>query len=112
MTEERRRDERQDLLGGAPGEVTVVETVNVIEISEGGTQVELRAPLQIESLHDIRLNLGGQTVVAKARVAHCRVSDMEHDQLLYRAGLEFVELSPHARDAIAAYLRLLKASRR
>jgi hypothetical protein len=111
MSDERRRDERIDVLGGATGEVTGVETVNVLEISEGGAQVEVRTPLQIESLHDLRLNLGGRSVVAKARVAHCHVSDMDQEHVVYRAGFEFVDLPLYAQEAIAAHLQLLKSSR-
>lgn len=104
MSDERRREDRLRILGTLPGDVTIVEPVRIIDISQHGASVEIERSLALESLHDFRLSLGERSAVVKARVAYCRVSDIWPDHMTYRAGLEFLELSPHVREAIAAYI--------
>jgi len=48
----------------------------------------------------------------KARIAHCRISDVEEERVVYRTGVEFVELSEHARIAISAFVDALQESRK
>jgi c-di-GMP-binding flagellar brake protein YcgR len=104
MSDERRRESRLRILGTLQGDVTIVQPVRIIDISAGGASVEIERALALESLHDFRLNLGERSAIVKARVAYCRISDIWPDHVMYRAGLEFVEVSPHARDAIATYI--------
>jgi hypothetical protein len=48
-------------------------------------------------------------VVVQARVVRCQIADIGRDLVRYVAGVEFVELPPHADAAIAAYLdRILR----
>jgi hypothetical protein len=111
MSDERRRDERLRILGTLPGDVTIVEPVRIIDIAEHGASVDIERSLPLESLHDFRLSLACRSAIVKARVAYCRVSDIWPDHTVYRAGLEFLELTPHARDAIAAYIHDTKSGR-
>ncbi len=111
MSDERRREERLRILGTLPGDVTIVEPVRIIDISQHGASVEIERSLALESLHDFRLALGDRSAIVKARVAYCRVSDIWPDHVIYRAGLEFLDLSPHAEAAIAAYIADTKTAR-
>ncbi len=111
MTEDRRHDERLDIAGEAPGEVTILQPVSLVEISRGGAQVEVSFRLAIDSLHDFRLLLGDRVVVVKARIVHCRIAEFMHDHVLYRAGIEFIEPSEHVTSAIAQYLERLRTAR-
>jgi c-di-GMP-binding flagellar brake protein YcgR len=111
MSDERRRESRLRILGALQGDVTIVQPVRIIDISEGGASVEVERALALESLHDVRLALNERSAIVKARVAYCRISDIWPDHVIYRAGLEFVEVSPHAREAIAAYIAETAVSR-
>jgi c-di-GMP-binding flagellar brake protein YcgR len=111
MNDERRTDERLEILGETPGDVAIIQPMRVIEISAGGAQFEIEAPLQLESLHDCRLTLGTQVIVVKGRVAHCRIVDINPDHVVYRAGIEFIDIPPHAYDLIARFMNAIKAAR-
>ena len=111
MSDERRTQQRMEILGETPGDVTIIQPMRVIEISVGGAQFEIEVPLQLESLHDCRLTLGEHVVVVKGRVAHCRIVDINPDHVVYRAGIEFIDTPPHARDLIARYMQVLLSAR-
>jgi hypothetical protein len=95
---------RIDLQGDLQGGIMVYQAMNVTQISEGGIRIHTSAPLHIDSLHEIRLSLGPITIVAKGRIVHCRLTELEGGQVTYRAGVEFVELSEHARTAIRTFV--------
>jgi hypothetical protein len=110
--DDRREGPRVTILGELRGEVMVFQPMTVTEVSRGGAQVETAFPLQLDSLHDFRLSLGSQSVIVKGRIVHCRIADVEEERVVYRAGVEFVEPSEHARNAIEAFLGALNDSRR
>jgi len=112
MPPEKRDTDRVPILGELHGEIMVFEPMAVKEISRGGAQVETRFPLQIDSLHDLRLSLGDRSVVVKGRVAHCRISDVDQDVVMYRSGMEFVEPSERVEEVIADFIDAIKAGRR
>src|SRR6266508_2733827 len=89
--ESNRDSERIRILGELRGEVTIFQPIAIKEISRGGAQVETSFPLQVDSLHDFRLSLGDRSVVVKGRVAHCRISDVDQELVVYRSGVEFIE---------------------
>jgi len=107
----KRDAERIRILGELHGEVMVFQPMLVRDISSGGVTVETRFPLQIDSLHDLRLTLGPRSVVVKGRVAHSSISDLDHDAVAYRTGLEFVEPSEAVLGAIVEFLDAVKATR-
>jgi hypothetical protein len=43
---------------------------------------------------------------------HCRISDVDQNGVVYRAGVEFVEPASWTADAIAQFIEDLKAGRR
>lgn len=112
MTDERRESPRVQILGELRGEIMVFQPMTITEVAIGGAQIETAFPLQLDSLHDVRLTLGNRSIVVKARIAHCRISDVEEERVVYRSGVEFVELSEHARIAIEAFVDALRESRK
>ena len=107
-----RDTERIQILGDLHGEVKIFQPMVIKEISRGGTQIETGFPLQVDSLHEFRLTLGEQSIVVKGRVAHSRFSNVEHELVLYRSGIEFIEPSDHVRTVIADFVDAIKSGRR
>ena len=110
--DEKRDRERVEILGELCGEVMIFQPLSIKEISHGGCLVETAFPLHLNSLHDIRLTLGDQSVVLKGRVAHCSISDVDQEIVHYRSGIEFIEPSDRIREAIAHFIEAIKAGRR
>jgi hypothetical protein len=80
-------------------------------VSRGGAQVETAFPLHLDSLHDLRLTLGDRSVIVKGRVIHCSISDVDQESILYRSGMEFVELSERVLAVIESFVEAIKAVR-
>jgi PilZ domain len=110
--EETRDTERIAILGELHGEVMVFQPTTIKEISRGGAQVETLFPLHVDSLHEFRFSLGDRSVVVKARIAHCSISDVEQEVVTYRSGIEFVELSDRVYEVIADFIDAIKTGRR
>ena len=110
--DEKRDRERLEILGELHGEVMVFQPLSIKEISHGGCLVETSFPLHLNSLHDIRLTLGDQSVVLKGRVAHCRVSDVDQEVVHYRSGIEFIEPSERISGVIVEFIAAIRAGRR
>ena len=104
MTVDKRDSERLDLLGGLTGEVMVYQPTAIRQMSRGGMLVETTFPLQLDSLHDFRLALGDRSLVVKGRVIHSRISNVDRDQVRYRSGIEFIEMSGRAEGVIAEFI--------
>ena len=100
------------MLGELHGEVMVFQPMIVRDISAAGATIETRFPLQIDSLHDLRIALGPTSIVMKGRVAHSKISEVDQEAVLYRTGLEFVEPSPAVVRVIVEFLESVKADRR
>jgi hypothetical protein len=111
MEAEKRDAERVLILGELQGEIMVFEPMLVKEVSLGGITLDTRFPLQLNSLHDLRLELGGRSIIVKGRVVHSRISDVDQDVVTYRSGVEFVEVSDRVSAAIAEFLDAVRAGR-
>jgi hypothetical protein len=109
---EKRDTDRVQILGELKGEVMVFQPMAIKEISHGGAQVETVLPLQLDSLHDFRLTLGDRSIVVKARVAHCSISDVDQELVTYRSGIEFIEPSDRVAAAIAGFMEAIRDGRR
>jgi hypothetical protein len=105
------RAPRIEVLGEVEGAVMVYEPMTITDISRTGAQIETAVPLRIDSLHDFRLVLGDRSVVVKGRIAHARVSDVEGQATIYRAGVEFIQPPARVAEAIAAFLDEIVARR-
>jgi PilZ domain-containing protein len=110
--DDKRDTERIEILGDLLGEAMVYEPMAIKEISRGGAQIETGFPFQLNSLHDFRLTLGDRSVVVKGRVAHCRISDVDQELVIYRSGVEFIETSELVGGAIIDFIEAIKAGRR
>jgi hypothetical protein len=106
-----RDDERLPILGELHGEVMVFEPMAIKEISRHGVQVETSFPLQLDSLHEFRLTLGDRSVVVKGRVAHCSITDVDQEIVLYRSGVEFIEASERVEAVVADFIQAIRAAR-
>src|SRR5437868_14996786 len=109
--ENKRDTERVQILGELRGEVTVFQPMAIKEISRGGCQVETGFPLHLDSLHEFRLTLGDRSVVVKGRVAHCSISDMDQEIVLYRTGIEFIETSERVFSVINYFINSVQDGR-
>ena len=109
---DKRDAERIEILGELLGEVMVFQPLAIKEVSRGGAQVETGFPLQLDSLHEFRLTLGDRSVIVKGRVAHCSISDVDQEVVLYRSGIEFVEPSDRVYTVVAAFIDAIKDGRR
>ena len=110
--EDKRDANRLQILGDLSGEVMVFQPMAVKEISRGGAQVETGFPLHLDSLHELRLTLGDCSVVVKGRVVHCSITDVEHELVLYRSGIEFIEPPERVASAIAGFIDAVTTGRR
>lgn len=110
--DEKRRSERFQILGPLQGEVMVFQPITVREISRGGAQIETVFPLHLDSLHDLRLTFGENSVIVKGRVAHCHISDVDHELVVYRSGVEFIAMSEPVSDVIIGFIDAIKDGRR
>jgi hypothetical protein len=111
LSSDKRDTDRVQVLGDLHGEVMIFQHIAIKEISTSGAQIETTFPLQLDSLHDFRLTLGDRSVVVKARVAHCRITDVDQDLVLYRTGIEFTEPTERVAAAIGEFVHALKAGR-
>jgi hypothetical protein len=109
---DKRDTERIQILGELHGEVMVFQPVAIKEIARGGVQVETGFPLHLDSLHDFRLTLGDQSVIVKGRVAHCSISDVDQELVLYRSGIEFIEPSERVYSVISDFITAIQDGRR
>src|SRR6476661_5834666 len=109
---DKRDKERIQILGELHGEVMMFQPMAIKEISRGGCQIESDFPLQVDSLHEIRLTLGDKSVVLKGRVAHCSITDVDQEIVTYRSGVEFVEPSDRVYSVISGFIDAIKDSRR
>lgn len=107
----KRASERVPIRGTLHGDIMVFEPLVVREVSTKGASIETSFPMQIDSLHDVRLTLGDVSVVLKGRVAHSHVSEISRDIVTYRTGIEFIEPSAAVLGVLTTFLDELKASR-
>src|SRR5215204_1907843 len=112
MASDKRDSERVEFLGALHGEVMVFQPAGIRQMSHGGMQVETGFPLQLDSLHDFRLTLGDRSIVIKGRVAHCSISDVDQEIVLYRSGIEFIEPPERVAGVIASFLDAVTNGRR
>ena len=108
MTNPKRGAERVQIPGQVTGEVTVYEPMAIIDLSSQGALVETTFALHLDSLHEFRLSLGTRSVIVKARIAHCQIGNLTEGGVLYRSGIEFVEVTEHALSAIHAFVEAQK----
>ena len=105
----KRQAERVDVPGQVTGAVTVFQPMSILNISVKGMLMESAISLHNDSLHDFRLSLDGRSVVVKGRVVYCKIGELREGGVLYRCGVEFIELPPHAQAALDDFVAAHKA---
>jgi hypothetical protein len=111
MTPGERGAERLPMLGDLRGGIMVFEPMAIKELSRAGATIETRFKLQLNSLHDLRIELGDRSVIVKGRVVHSKISDVDQDVVVYRSGVEFVEPEDRIVAALDEFLEAVKANR-
>lgn len=109
---EQRDVDRIPILRDLQGEIMVFEPMQIKDLSWGGASIQTAYPLVIDTLHDLRLTFGAQSVVLKARVTHSRIIRVDQDVVMYRSGVEFVEPPGRVRAVIARFLVSLRGASR
>lgn len=109
--QERRSGDRLDVPADLHGEIMVFQPMRVRELSRTGAQIEVAVPLHVDSLHELRLTLGLRSVVVRGRVVHCRIRQVDHEQVVYSAGLQFIEPSAHVEAVIASFVSSMQEPR-
>jgi hypothetical protein len=104
MTENKRAVERTPVTSEIVGNVTVFQAMTILNLSEAGIQIETPYKLQNDSLHDFRLSLGDRSVVVKGRIVYCQVGELSEERVIYRSGVEFVTIPPHALAAVREFV--------
>ena len=89
----------------------VFQPMTIREISATGAQIETTFPLQLNSLHDLRLELGDAAVVVKGRVVHCHIDEVESETIVYHTGIEFVDMPEWVAKAVAEFVDAVKTGR-
>jgi hypothetical protein len=62
-------------------------------------------------LHDFRLTLGERSVIVKGRIAHCSISDVGQELVVYRSGIEFVEPPERVHGVITDFIDAIRSGR-
>jgi len=109
--EGRRQSERTQILGELSGAATTHQAIVVKELSPSGAQIQTTFPLTLNAIHEFRLALGSLPVVVKGRVVHCRIEEVDAEALVYRAGVEFVDMPEWVSTAVTDFLAALKDGR-
>ena len=108
----KRDSERVPVPAPLHGEVKVFQPMTILDVSAGGAQIETPFALQLDSLHEFRISLGERSIVVKGRIAHCHIGELKGGVVLYRTGVEFVEVSDHVHAAIEHFVAALKFTQR
>jgi hypothetical protein len=110
MSDRKRDAERVIVPGEVTGEVSVYQPLTIMNLSDRGVQVETSFPLLLGSLHDFRFSLNGLSVIVKGRIVHSQIGGLDGGAILYRTGVELVEVSEHALAAIRTFVETHKLS--
>lgn len=100
---DRRDSERVTFEGSFEGEVGLHLEARVVMLSEGGMRVRMPfSPLAGSFVASV-LDVDGERVQVRAVVRNS-FEEAQDDETVYEVGLEFVEISDHARARIADYM--------
>ena len=101
LASDRRGAERLSIDNEIRGEIVVCQALAVREIGRNGALIETPFPLQVDSLHELRLAFGDCSVVLRARVVHSRIHTISSKTVLYRSGVEFTDVPERVQSVIS-----------
>jgi len=112
---ERRRSPRFEPEGEVFARMKSSIPVRIVDVSDHGMQVESSSALPPAGQCDIWLPAADGDVRMRVRVQRCRARFMKTERgegggLVYRAGIEFVEVDAAARSALGSIVRKLVPS--
>lgn len=112
-TEERRRHPRWAVEGRLTGRFGYIPKVSVLDMSLGGTLIEHATELEPGIISLLNLLFPGHEATQKCRVVRSDIQRLQvlpigTQALMYRTGLEFIELSEETRRLINGYIELLR----
>jgi len=93
---ERRRHPRHNPTSDITGKVKSTMDFRVVDISEGGVQLETRLGLPPATRCELKISAYGNDFLIKAEVRRCRAQLTKTDsgcKVAYRSGLEFVDMT-------------------
>ena len=99
-----RGSDRVELPATLHGEVLVFQKMDIRQLSAEGALIETPFPLNVDSVHALRLMLDEGPVAVKGRVAHSHIANVEQDAVVYHSGIEFVAMTPPVARSISAFL--------
>jgi hypothetical protein len=107
--QERRRKPRFQLIGEVTGKLKSTMDVKLIDVSEGGVQLESTLGLPPASVCQLKIFSEDEELILRAEVRRCRAQLTKKDGVrcvCYRSGLEFVEVSDRQLDGIRQLITL------
>ena len=112
-TGEKRRYPRWTVAGRLTGRFGYIPKVSVVDMSLGGTLIEHATELEPGIISLLNLLFPGHEAAQKCRVVRSDPHRLETlpigtQDLVYRTGLEFLELSEESRRLIDGYIEFLK----
>jgi hypothetical protein len=85
--------------GGLRATARAEVEASLIDLSLGGALLQLRAPLEVGSIHDFRLDLFGQPLWVQAEVRRCQAASGA-----YEVAVQFVGVHPQDEARLRDYL--------
>lgn len=83
------------------GTARVQVSARLLDLSEGGALLVQVARLEVGTIHDFALDLGGDTLWVQGEVRHCRLAERGGG---YQIGIQFVGVDPHDERRLRDYL--------
>jgi hypothetical protein len=109
-----RRGARVRMRAGATARLHIWDVI-LVDLSRSGALVEHIHRVQVGEVYHLSFQIEGLQVKAKAQAvrsfaSHRAPGTGAERQLLYRTGMEFVDLTAHAAELISAHLNRLRTS--
>jgi hypothetical protein len=83
------------------GTARVQVPARLLNLSVGGALLAQPASLQVGAIHDVALDLAGETVWVQAEVRHCRPAERGEG---FHVGVQFVGVDPQDERRLRDYL--------
>jgi hypothetical protein len=104
--EPQRRRVARFRIRGISGAITTPQEAEVLDLSVTGALVEHQGMLRVDAICFLDMPTSAEPLTIRCRVVHSRVSRREAEgALYYQTGVEFLDLTPAAEQALEALIR-------
>lgn len=104
--EPQRRRVARFRIRGISGAITTPQEAEVLDLSVTGALVEHQGMLRVDAICFLDMPTTAEPLTIRCRVVHSRVSRREAEgALYYQTGVEFLDLTPAAEQALEALIR-------